>query len=43
MRVELNEKVAEMARELANSMGMSVDEVVNKIVAWYFEDCRNEK
>ena len=43
MSIELNEKVAEMARELANSMGMSIEEVINKIVEWHFEDCSNGK
>ena len=41
MFIKLDEKVAEKAEELANSMGMSIDETVNKIVQWYFED--NEK
>lgn len=43
MNIELNEKVAEKAQELANSMGMTVDEAVSKIVAWYFEDCESKK
>ena len=43
MSIELNEKVAKKAQELANSMGMTVDEAVSKIVAWYFEDCENKK
>lgn len=43
MSIELNEKVAEKAQELANTMGLSIDETVNKIVAWYFEDCENKK
>ena len=41
MDIQLNEKVAEKAKELAKTMGMSEDELVNKIVQWYFED--NEK
>lgn len=41
MFIKLDEKVAEKAKELANSMGMSIDDTVNKIVQWYFED--NEK
>jgi hypothetical protein len=41
MDIQLNEKVAGKAKELAKTMGMSEDELVNKIVQWYFED--NEK
>ena len=41
MFIKLDEKVAEKAKELAKTMGMSEDELVNKIVQWYFED--NEK
>ena len=43
MDIELNEKVAEMVKELANSQGMTADEAVEKIVEWYFEDCEKEK
>lgn len=43
MDIQLNEKTAEMVKELAISQGMKEDEVVNKIVEWYFEDCRKEK
>lgn len=43
MDIRLTEKVAEMVKELANSMGLSFDEVVEKIVEWYFEDCGKEK
>jgi hypothetical protein len=43
MLVQLNKKVAEMVKKLANSQGMSEDEVVNKIIEWYFEDCEKEK
>jgi hypothetical protein len=32
-----------MVKKLANSQGMSEDEVVNKIIEWYFEDCEKEK
>lgn len=39
MDIQLNEKVAVMVAELANSMGLTTDEMVNKIVEWYFEDC----
>ena len=40
MAIELNAKVAEMVKELAISQGMTEDEVVQKIVEWYFEDCK---
>lgn len=43
MNIELDEKVAQKAKELAKTMGMSEDEVVNKIMEWYFEDCEKEK
>ena len=39
MLVQLNEKVAEKVSNLAIDMGMTEDEVVQKIVEWYFEDC----
>ena len=40
MTIELNAKVAEMVKELAISQGMTEDEVVQRIVEWYFEDCK---
>lgn len=40
MYVQLEEKVAKKAQELAESMGMSVDEAVTTILKWYFEDCK---
>lgn len=43
MDIQLNEKTAEMVKELANSQGMTTDEVVEKIIEWYFEDCIKEK
>ena len=43
MLINLDEKVAQKAKELANSQGMSIDETVSKIVEWYFEDCEKEK
>ena len=43
MDIRLNEKVAEMVKELAVLQGMTADEVVQKIVEWYFEDCNKEK
>ena len=42
MDIRLNEKVAEMVRELAISQGISPDEAVQRIVEWYFEDCMTE-
>ena len=43
MFIELDEKMAQKAKEVAKTMGMSIDEVVNLIVKWYFEDCEKEK
>lgn len=43
MDIQLNEKVAKMVKELAKTQGMTEDEVVQKIVEWYFEDCEKEK
>lgn len=40
MDIKLDEKVAEKAKELADSMGMSIDDAVSTILKWYFEDCR---
>ena len=40
MDIKLDEKVAEKAKELAESMGMSIDEAVTTILKWYFEDCK---
>lgn len=42
MDIKLNEKVAEMVKELANSQGMTADEAVEKIIEWFFEDCEKE-
>lgn len=42
MLVQLNEKVSEKVSKLAIDMGMTEDEVVQKIVEWYFEDCEKE-
>lgn len=42
MDIQLNEKTSEMVKELADSQGMSEDEVVRKIIEWYFEDCNKE-
>lgn len=43
MYIQLNEKTSEMVKELADSTGLSFDEVVEKIIEWYFDDCRKEK
>lgn len=43
MDIKLNEKSAEIVSKLANSMGMTPDEVVEKIVEWYMEDCEDKK
>ena len=42
MLVQLNEKTAEMVCKLAMEQGLSADEVVQKIVDWYFEDCEKD-
>lgn len=42
MDIKLNGKEAEMVKELADSQGMTADEVVEKIVKWFFEDCTNQ-
>lgn len=42
MNIHLNKKVAEMVKEMAVSQGMTEDEVVQKIIEWYFEDCNKE-
>lgn len=38
MRVVLDEKVSEMVARLANDVGLTPDEMVQKIIEWYFED-----
>ena len=43
MNIHLNKEVAEMVKEMAVSQGMTEDEVVQKIIEWYFEDCNKEK
>lgn len=42
MCIQLSEKVAEKVSKLAIDMGMTEDEVVDKIVEWYFEDCEKD-
>lgn len=42
MYIQLNEKVAEMVTKLATEQGLSEDEIVQKIVEWFFEDCEKE-
>lgn len=42
MVVKLNEKVSEIVKELANSMGMTEDDVVNCVIEWYIEDLQSE-
>ena len=38
MFIDFDEKVAQKVKELAIEMGLTDDEVVQKIVEWYFED-----
>lgn len=42
MYVQLNKKTAEMVKELADSQGMTTDEVVENIIKWFIEDCNKE-
>ena len=42
MLIQLNEKVSEKVSKVAIDMGMTEDEVVGKIVEWYFEDCEKD-
>lgn len=42
MYIQLSEKVSEKVSKLAIDMGMTEDEVVGKIVEWYFEDCEKD-
>ena len=37
MYIQLSEKMSEKVSKLAIDMGMTEDEVVDKIVEWYFE------
>lgn len=39
MYVQLNKKTAEIVKELADSQGMTTDEVVQIIINWFVEDC----
>jgi hypothetical protein len=42
MCIQLSEKVAEKVSKLAIEQGMREEEVVNKIVEWYFEDSEKD-
>ena len=42
MLIQLNEKVSEKVSKLAIEQGLTEDEVVQKIVEWYFEDCEKD-
>ena len=42
MDIQLSEKTAEMVKELADSQGMTTDEVVENIIKWFVEDCNKE-
>lgn len=39
MYVQLNKKTAEIVKELADSQGITTDEVVELIINWFVEDC----
>ena len=43
MNVELDKKVAEKVKEMAKTLGMTEDEVANKIIEWYCEDCNKSE
>ena len=38
MIIVLDEKVSEMVVKLANDIGLTPDEMTQKIIEWYFED-----
>ena len=38
MNTQLNNELSTKVKELAIEMGLSEDEVIAKIVEWYFED-----
>ena len=42
MYIQLNKKTAEIVKELADSQGMTTDEVVELIINWFVEDCNKE-
>jgi len=42
MDIQLSEKTAEIVKELADSQGMTTDEVVENIIKWFVEDCNKE-
>lgn len=42
MDIRLDEKMAEIVKELAVSQGMTEDEVVQMIIKWYVNDCSKE-
>jgi predicted transcriptional regulator len=41
MNILLDKEISAKVKQLANEMGLGEDEVIAKIVEWYFED--NEK
>ena len=38
MELRLNDETSRQVKELAEDMGLTTEEVVQKIVEWYFED-----
>lgn len=38
MKIQLNKELAQKIKELAQSLGLNEDEIVQKILEWYFED-----
>lgn len=39
MYIQLDEKTSGIVKELADSQGMTTDEVVELIINWFVEDC----
>lgn len=42
MYVILEREMAKKVEELASDLGFTIDEMVNQILLWYFEDCEKE-
>ena len=40
MKIELNEEISVIVRSLAVDMGLTEDDVVEKIIQWFLEDSK---
>lgn len=40
MKIELNEEISAIVSSLAVDMGLTEDEVVEKIIQWFLEDSK---